>query len=115
RFSMGSEIVGLIGVMGQAALQDFPNGSLDFGDSSCRINFLDALRFGSGDSLIPFCYTFEEIMIGFFNSVAHKWKCGLAFEQSVSCDFVGDDEKQRNVWPGVTNSNINDGFYHLEI
>src|SRR4029077_2545367 len=25
------------------------------------------------------------------------------------------DEKQRNVWPGVTHGNINDGFYHLEI
>ena len=115
RFSMGSEIVGLIAVMGQAALQDFPNGSLDFCDSSCRINFLHALRFCSGDSLIPFCYTFEEIMIGFFNPVAHKRKCGLALKEAVGRDFVGDDEKECNVGSRVANGNVNDGFYHLEI
>jgi len=112
---MGSEIVGLIAVMGQAALQDFPNGSLDFCDSSCRINFLHALRFDSGDSLIPFCYTFEEIAIDFFNPVAHERKRGLPLEEPVGRDLVRDDEKQRNVWPGVTHGNVNDGFYLLEI
>lgn len=115
RFSMGSEIVGLIAGMGQAALQDFPNGSLDFHYRAGCINFLDSLRFGSGDSLIPFCYAFEEIAIGFLDPVAHKRKCGLALKQPVGRDFVRDDEKECNVGPRVTHGNVNDGFYHLEV
>jgi hypothetical protein len=109
------QIVGLIALVRQSVLEDFPNGTFDFCDSSSGVDFLDALRFGNRDSLIAFCDSFEEIAIGFFDPVAHERKCGLAFEEALGRDFVRDDKKKCNLGSRVANGHVNDGFHHLEI